>query len=207
MPDEKAALIKKALLINWALIVYNVIEAVASVTFGIRAESIALVGFGLDSIIEVSSAAILVWRLSHKGTLEEESKKDKKALFLVGISFFLLAAYVGYESIMKLWHGEKPEASLAGVIIATLSILIMPSLGLAKRKIARQIGSKALEADAMETIICSYLSGVLLVGLALNWLFGWWWADPVAGLAMIYFLVKEGREAISGDDCCGKKCH
>ncbi len=207
MPDEKAALIKKALLINWVLIVYNVIEAVASVTFGIRAESIALVGFGLDSIIEVSSAAILVWRLSHKGTLEEESKKDKKALFLVGITFFLLAAYIGYESVLKLWHSNKPEASLAGVIIATFSVLIMPSLGLAKRKIARQIGSKALEADAMETIICSYLSGVLLVGLALNWLFGWWWADPVAGLAMIYFLVKEGREAISGDDCCGKKCH
>ncbi len=207
MPDEKTALIKKALLINWILIVYNVIEAVASVAFGMRAESIALVGFGLDSVIEVSSAAILVWRLSHKGTLEEEGKKEKKALFLVGVTFFLLAAYVGYESIMKLWQGEKPQASLAGVIIATLSILIMPSLGLVKRKIARQIGSKALEADAMETIICSYLSGVLLVGLALNWLFGLWWADPAAGLVMIYFLVKEGREAISGEDCCGNKCH
>lgn len=204
---EKTALIKKALLINWILIVYNVIEAIASVTFGIKAESIALVGFGLDSIIEVLSAAILVWRLSHKGTLEEESKKEKQALFLVGITFFILAAYIGFESILKLWHGDKPEASLAGVIIATLSVLIMPSLGLAKRKIGRKIGSKALEADAMETIICSYLSGVLLVGLALNWLLGWWWADPVAGLLMIYFLVKEGREAVSGDDCRGEKCH
>ena len=207
MPDEKAALIKKALFINWILIVYNVIEAIASVSFGLRAGSIALVGFGLDSVIEVLSAMILVWRLSHKGTLKEEIKKDKKALFFVGITFFLLAAYIGFESVMKLGRGEKPQESLAGVIIATLSVLIMPSLGLAKRKIARQIGSKALEADAMETIICSYLSGVLLAGLALNWLFGWWWADPVAGLAMIYFLVKEGREAVSGDDCCDKKCH
>ncbi len=207
MPDEKAALIKKALLINWVLIVYNVIEAIASVSFGLRAESIALVGFGLDSVIEVFSAAILVWRLSHKGSLEEEGKKEKKALWFVGVTFFLLAAYVGYESILKLWEGDKPYESLPGVIISVLSVLIMPSLGFAKRKIARQIGSKALEADAMETIICAYLSGVLLVGLSLNWLFGWWWADPVAGLAMIYFLVKEGREAISGEECCNKKCH
>lgn len=203
----RGELIKKALKIEWFLISYNVLEGFVSILAGIFAGSIALVGFGLDSIIEVSSAAILVWRLSHKGSLEEESEKEKKALFFVGITFFLLAAYVGYESVLKLWHGDKPHESLPGVIIAVLSILIMPSLGFAKRKIARQIGSKALEADAKETIICAYLSGVLLAGLVLNWLFGWWWADPVAGLAMIYFLVKEGREAISGDDCCSKKCH
>ena len=194
--EENKGLVKKALCLEWVLIVYNVIEAVASIAFGILAGSIALIGFGLDSVIEVASAGILIWRLSIHSDEIEERKGEKKALFFVGITFFLLAAYVGYESISKLLSREVPQESLPGIVIACLSILIMPSLGLAKRRIARQIGSRALEADAMETLICACLSVILLAGLVLNFLFGWWWADPVAGLGMILFIIKEGWEAI-----------
>lgn len=188
--------VKKALKLEWFLIVYNSIEAVASVSFGIAAGSVALIGFGLDSVIEVAAAGILIWRLSIHSSPEEEERGEKKALFFVGVTFFLLAIYVGWESISKLMSREAPHESVAGIIIAILSIIIMPSLGLAKRKIARQINSKALEADAMETMICAYLSVILLAGLALNYFFDWWWADPVAGLLMVILILKEGWEAI-----------
>jgi divalent metal cation (Fe/Co/Zn/Cd) transporter len=187
---------KKALRLEWFLIIYNTLEAAASLFFGILAGSVALVGFGLDSIIEVACAGILIWRLACHSNAEEEETREKKALFFVGVTFFLLALYVGYESVSKLLKHEAPHESIAGIVIALLSVVIMPSLGLAKRKIARQIESKALEADAMETMLCAYLSVILLIGLSLNLLLGWWWADPVAGLAMIYFIVKEGWEAI-----------
>ena len=200
--DNHPNCVKKALRLEWFLISYNTLEAIASIIFGVLAGSVALVGFGLDSIIEVASAGILIWRFSYHSNAKDEEKREKKALFFVGVTFFLLAAYVGYESIAKLLKHEVPQESIAGIIIAFLSMLIMPSLGLAKQKIARQIKSKALEGDAAETMICAYLSVILLVGLGLNALFGWWWADPVAGLVMVYFLVKEGREAISGNDCC-----
>lgn len=202
MTNEKKALVKQALILEWVLIAYNVIEGIVSVLFGIFAGSVALVGFGLDSFIEVSAAGILVWRLSHRGTAEEETEKEKKALFFIGITFFALAAYVLYESGGKLIRQEAPEASMVGIVIAVLSLIIMPTLGLAKRKIAHQIGSRALEADAMETLICAYLSFALLLGLGLNVLFGWWWADPVAALVMVCFIIKEGREAIRGEHCC-----
>lgn len=195
--ENRPLLIKKALKIEWFLISYNIIEAAVSIGFGLLAGSIALVGFGLDSVIEVSSAGILVWRLSHRGTEKEESEKEKKALLFVGITFFLLAIYILYESGRKLLLGEIPEKSIAGIIITTLSLLIMPTLGLLKRKIAKQLGSRALEADAVETLVCAYLSFTVLLGLVLNAALGWWWADPVAALVMVYFVFKEGREAIS----------
>lgn len=201
---EKKGLVRQALLINWILVVYNVTEAAASIVFGYKADSVSLIGFGLDSIIEVAAAGVLIWRLSVDWPEEEEEKVEKKALFFIGITFLLLAAYVGYESITRLLSRQAPEQTLPGVVIAALSLIIMPTLGLKKRAIARKIGSKALEADAMETLLCSYLSAILLLGLGLHLLFGWWWADPVAGLGMLYFIVKEGLEALRGDrDCCG----
>ncbi len=207
MDAVRKALTKKALRLELFLITYNVFEAAISIFFGMAALSVALVGFGLDSIIEVSAAVILVWRLSHRGTDEEESKKEKKALFLIGCTFFLLAIYILFESGSKLFSQERPEISYVGIIIATLSLIIMPTLGLLKKRLAKQLGSKALEADAIETLVCAYLSFALLLGLGLNALFGWWWADPVAALAMVYFIVKEGWEAVSGEDCCSsKKC-
>lgn len=200
--QDKPALIRKALILEWFLIAYNVLEAIASVIFGYLAGSIALVGFGLDSVIEVSAAGILIWRLSHHGTLDEENEKERKALYFVGITFFLLAAYILYESGSKLIHHEMPEKTMAGIIIAALSLLIMPVLGLKKRRLAIKMVSRALEADAVETLICAYLSFTLLLGLTLNALFGWWWADPIAALAMVYFIVKEGWEAVHGARCC-----
>jgi len=191
-----SVLVQKALRLEWFLIVYNIFEAAASLAFGILAGSIALVGFGLDSVIEVSSAFVLVWRLSAPIDSEEVEKRERKALFFVGVTFLLLACYVGFESISKLINQEAPKESIAGIVIAILSLLIMPLLGLAKRKIARQIGSRALEADAMETMICAYLSVILLAGLCLNLFFGWWWADPVAGLFMVSFILKEGFETV-----------
>lgn len=204
--DSHPKCVKKALRLEWFLIVYNVIEAAASIFFGAAAGSVALIGFGLDSVIETASAGILIWRLAYHTNAEDEEKREKKALFFVGITFFLLALYVGFESASKLIRHQVPEESTAGIVIAILSIIVMPLLGRAKLKIAKQIQSKALEADAMETMICASFSFILLAGLGLNALLGWWWADPVAGLVMVYFLIKEGREALSGESCCDKKC-
>ena len=197
-------LIKKALALEWFTVSYNIVEGIVSVGFGVLAGSIALVGFGLDSAIEVSAAAILIWRLSHRGSDEEAEEKEKKALRFVGITFFALAAYVLYESVSKLYLHEMPEKSIAGIIITALSLLIMPFLSAKKKKVAKQIGSRALEADAMETMICAYLSFAVLLGLTLNGFLGWWWADPVAGLAIVYFAVKEGLEVVKGEECCSK---
>ena len=154
--QDKPGLVRKALVLEWCLIAYNVLEAVVSIVFGYLAGSIALVGFGLDSVIEVSAAGILVWRLSQHGTIEEENEKEKKALYFVGITFCLLAAYILYESGSKLIHHEMPEKTMAGIVIATLSLLVMPVLGLKKRSLAKKMGSRALEADAVETLVCAY---------------------------------------------------
>ncbi len=193
---NKQELIQKALKLEYFLISYNVIEAIASVLLGFAAGSIALIGFGFDSVIEVTAGSILVWRLSHKGNKEEEKKKEKIALKVVGLTFFALALYVSYESIKMLVLQEKPEYTHWGMLIAVLSILIMPALGFMKLSIGEKIGSKALKADAKETLFCAYLSVTLLLGLGLNTLWGWWWADPVAALVMVFFLLKEGREAL-----------
>ena len=190
------ALRRKALRLEYTLIFYNVLEGIIAVAAGGRAGSIALVGFGLDSAIEVLAAGILVWRLRHSGSPDEETKREKQALFGVGVTFFLLAGYILYEAGGSLYRREAPESSWIGIALAVASLIVMPVLGLAKRKIARAMGSRALEADALETLICAYLSFALLVGLVLNAALGWWWADPAAALAMVGFIVKEGWEAV-----------
>ena len=190
------ALRRKALRLEYTLISYNVLEAVIAIAAGWQAGSVALVSFGLDSVIEVLAAGILVWRLRDSGSLEEESAKEKKALFLVGLTFFLLAAYVAFEAGSALLRQEAPESSRIGIALAVASLVVMPLLGLSKRKVALQMGSRALEADAWETLICAYLSFTLLIGLSLNALLGWWWMDPLAALVMVWFIVKEGWEAV-----------
>ena len=187
---------QKALRLEYTLVAYNFLEGIIAIAAGWRAGSIALVGFGLDSGIEILAAGILIWRLRHSGSLEEETRKEKKALGWVGYTFFALAAYILWEAGSSLWHQETPEVSWIGIALAVASLGVMPYLGLAKRKIALEMGSRALEADALETLICAYLSFALLVGLGLNALFGWWWADPAAALAMVGYIVKEGWEAI-----------
>lgn len=192
----KTQLIQQALRLEYILISYNVLEAILSVIIGFSVGSIALISFGFDSVIEVTAGCILIWRLSHKGTLEEEKKKEKRALFLVGLTFFALALYVSYESIRMLLLQEKPKYTHWGMLIALLSILLMPALGFIKLGIGEKIGSKALKADAKQTLFCAYLSVTLLIGLGLNALWGWWWADPIAALVMLIFIVKEGLGSI-----------
>jgi divalent metal cation (Fe/Co/Zn/Cd) transporter len=181
---------------------WNLVEAVVAVGSGILAGSTALVGFGLDSLIESTSGAALLWRLTEKG---DSHGREGKALRLVGVSFLLLAAWVGWESSRSLLTREAAEASLVGIILAALSLIVMPLLARAKRKVAAGLGSRALEADSRQTDLCAYLSAILLVGLGLNALWGWWWADAAAALAMVPIMVVEGVRALRGEECAD--CH
>lgn len=188
---------KKALLSEYFTVGWNIIEGVIAIAAGILAGSIALVGFGLDSYIEVASGLVLIWRLRKHGfSDEEEEAAERKAILVVGTTFLLLAAYVIYESGKKLLFHEHPSESLVGIILAMVSLVVMPLLAIYKKRPATQINSRALRADALETLACSYLSLTLLLGLAANALFGWWWAVPAAALGVVYFLIKEGLEAV-----------
>ncbi|MBI2957155.1 MAG: cation transporter [Acidobacteria bacterium] len=198
LPADYEAFRQKAIRLEYFTIGWNSIEAVVAIAAGVLAGSIALVGFGLDSIIETASGAVLLWRLRQHGEFEEVA--ESRALRLVGLTFFALAAYVTYESVMDLRYGHRPAESLLGIVLAVVSLLVMPVLGRAKRRLARRMGSRALAADGMETYLCSYLSFTLLLGLGLNAWLGWWWADPVAALAMVPFMLREGAEAFRSDN-------
>ncbi len=185
---------------------WNSLEALAAIAAGLFAGSIALVGFGLDSVIETASGAALLWRLSHANeqSLAARERAEKIALRIVGASFLALSAYVLAEALLDLWNREAPERSTPGIIIAALSLIVMPLLARAKRRVARSINSKALHADSRQTDLCAYLSAILLAGLGLNAVLGWWWADPVAGLIMVPVIAREGIEALRGEPC---GCH
>lgn len=188
---------RQAVRLEYFTVGWNILEAAVALVAGVLAGSIALVGFGLDSIIETVSGLALLWRLRQRGDFEAEA--ESRALRIVGLTFFALAAYVSYESITDLWRQEHPRESLVGIILAGVSLVVMPLLGRAKRRVARQLNSRALAADGMETYLCSYLSFTLLLGLGLNAWQGWWWADPVAALAMVVFMIREGVEAFRGE--------
>ena len=166
---------------------------------------IALVGFGFDSLIEVSSGAALLWRL-HMDEPDKRERAERIALRLVGISFLLLAGYIGFDAIKSLLKREPPEASYLGITIAALSLVVMPLLARAKRKVATSIDSRAMHADSRQTDLCAYLSAILLGGLIVNAILGWWWADPVAALVMIPIIAKEGIEAVRGEACRDDEC-
>ena len=193
-------IVLESLTIGW-----NVIEGVVAVASGAMSGSIALVGFGFDSFIETSSGAVLLWRLRAENRGQDAEKVERKALRLVGISFLALAAYVAVDAIKSLVQKEQPERSIAGIGIAVLSLVIMPWLAQQKRKAAGRLKSAALRADSRQTSLCAYLSVILLGGLLLNALLGWWWADAVAGLIMVPIIVNEGREALRGEAC--SDCH
>jgi divalent metal cation (Fe/Co/Zn/Cd) transporter len=177
---------------------WNLIEAVVGIGAGVIAGSIALIGFGVDSIIESLSGASLLWRLqSH----EADEKREQLALKLVGISFFVLAAYVAADAVKTLVQQEAPHASIVGVCLAAVSIVVMPLLARAKRGVAARLNSRALVADSRQTDLCAYLSGILFVGLILNALFGWWWGDSIAAILMVPIIMREGIEAFKGDVC------
>lgn len=203
----RALNVRRGRWLEYLTIGWNSLEAVIAISAGLVAGSIALVGFGLDSIIEVSSGAALLWRL-HMDAPEKRERAEQIALKLVGVSFLLLAAYVVFDAAKSLITREPPEASHIGIGLAALSLIVMPLLARAKRKVAATINSRALQADSRQTDICAYLSAILLGGLVLNALWGWWWADPVAALIMTPIIAKEGLEALRGETCCDEgACH
>lgn len=191
--------VKRGRRLEYLTIVWNSLEGILAVSAGIMAGSIALVGFGVDSVIEVSSGAIILWRLV------SGEHREQIALRLVGISFLALAAYVAFDAAKSLVYREAPEASYIGIAIAALSLVVMPVLARAKRKIAAALNSRAMRADSRQTDLCAYLSAILLGGLVLNAMFGWWWADPVAALIMVPIIAKEGVDALRGETC--DDCH
>ncbi|MDP9867621.1 MULTISPECIES: cation transporter [Streptosporangium] len=197
-PARRAVLRHRIRLLVAATITYNVIEAVVAVTAGTLASSAALIGFGLDSIVEVASAAAVAWQFS----AADHEKREKTALRIIAISFFALAAYVSFDAVRALLGAGEAAPSTPGLILASASLLIMPFLSAAQRRAGRELGSASAVADSKQTLLCTYLSAVLLVGLALNSAFGWSWADPIAALVIAAVAVKEGREAWRGDACC-----
>jgi cation diffusion facilitator family transporter len=196
--NDQVKLFKKALLLEYFTVGYNFLEAIASLVAGFWAGSISLVGFGLDSIVESLSGFVLIWRLKKHNTLSEEDEEriEGRASRFVGITFLLLGIYVGFEAIRKIVLKEPPEKSLPGIIIAILSLIIMPILARAKMNIGRQLSLKSLIADAKETLACAWLSVALLIGLGIHALTGFWLADPIAGLIITGFLFREGFELV-----------
>ncbi|WP_237565713.1 cation diffusion facilitator family transporter [Ornithinimicrobium cerasi] len=197
-PERRATLARRAQQLAAASVVYNVVEAVVAITAGRVAGSAALIGFGLDSTVEVASGLIILWQFRHP--LPES--REQLAGRLIGLSFFALALYVTYESVSALLTGSRPESSTVGIVLATLSLMVMPVLSWAQRRTGRELGSGAVHADGTQTLLCTYLSAVLLVGLLANSLLGWWWLDAVAALVIAAVAVREGREAWRGDGCC-----
>ncbi|MET8698010.1 cation transporter [Kitasatospora sp. NPDC004723] len=200
-PARRDALTRRIRLLVAATITYNAVEAVVALTAGTVASSTALVGFGLDSIIEVSSAAAVAWQFSTRDHAVRESR-EKTTLRIISVSFFALAAYVTADSIRALSGTGEAERSLPGIVLAALSLAIMPFLSTAQRKAGRELGSASAVADSKQTLLCTYLSAVLLVGLLLNATLGWSWADPIAALVIAAIAVKEGRDAWQGKGCC-----
>ncbi len=197
--------IRRGIWLEYLTIGWNVIEGLVALASGVVAGSIALVGFGIDSLIETSSGSILLWRLRAERSGQNAEAVERLALRLVGLSFFLLAVYVAADSIKTLWLREKPERSAMGIAIAVLSLIVMPWLAYQKRKAAARLSSAAMKADSRQTSLCAYLSAILLGGLVLNAALGWWWADSVAAIVMVPIIAREGWSAFKGEPC--SDCH
>jgi divalent metal cation (Fe/Co/Zn/Cd) transporter len=204
---NRPALVQRSRRLNYATLAYNSLEGVLSIGAGLLAGSIVLVGFGADSLIELTAGAAALWRLGADLNPARRERVEQLTLRLIGLGFLALAAYVSLEAIHALVGRTAPEQSPLGIGIAAASLLVMPFLARAKRAVALQLGSGALAAEAKQTLICTYLSAILLGGLALNALWGWWWADPVAGLAMVPLIAWEGLEGVRGRSVCGEHCH
>lgn len=182
---------------------WNILEVAVGMVAGLAAGSVALIGFALDSVAEASSAAVLLWRIrAERGSGRTAEDVERKAVRLVSIAFFVLAGYVGVRAIWDLATQSRPEESIPGIVLALVSLIVMPILARQKGRVARRLDSRSLQADSRQTVLCTYLSAFLLVGLASNSAFGWWWADPVAGLAIAVIAANEGRELWRTEDFC-----
>jgi divalent metal cation (Fe/Co/Zn/Cd) transporter len=200
---DRASAVHRGTLLEYVTVAYNSLEGLIGIGAGLVAGSIALVGFGFDSIVEVTSGAALLWRLRADVDPARRERVEAASLHIVGICFLALALYIAYDSVRMLFGHDAPERSLPGIVLAMASLVVMPILARAKRRVARRIASSALAADARQTELCMYLSAILLAGLVLNAMFGWWWADPTAALLMVPVVVREGVKSLRGRACCG----
>ena len=191
---DRAALVRRGLRLNYLTIAYNTLEALVAIIAGLLAGSVALIGFGFDSVIEVTASAAAQWRLRADWNVERRERVELLSRRIIGASFLALAIYVAYDGLRALWLRERPDRTILGIMILALSVVVMPLLARAKRRIARAMNSRALEADAWQTSLCAYLSLIALAGVALNAIAGWWWTDPVAALVMVPIIAKEGFE-------------
>lgn len=204
--EARALLIRRAVRLAAFTVGWNVLEGIVAISAALVAGSQALLGFGLDSGVESISASILLWRLfAERRSPERVEHVERRAVKLIGASFLILAAFVGFDAIHSLITTSEPDASLVGIALTGLSLVVMPILAFKKRQVGIEMGSQSVQADSKQTSACAYLSAVVLVGLLLNALLGWWWADPIAALGVVAFLVQEGRHALTAehvDDCC-----
>jgi len=203
---DRTALVARGRRLEYFTIAWNGLEAAVALVSGLLAGSIALVGFGLDSVIETISAGILLWRLRAEDHPLQRERTERTARRLVGICFLALAVYVAVESLRALWTKAQPERSIPGILIALAAVVVMPLLGRAKRRVAVQMGSGALHADSRQADFCAYLSAILLAGLLLHMVLGWWWADPVAALVMTPIIAREGVQGLRGQGCDDGDC-
>lgn len=201
---SRPGVLRRAIRLEWLTVGWNIVEGAVAIAAGVAAGSVALIGFGVDSALETTSGAVLLWRLRGevRGALDEEAveRVERRAERLVGVAFLLLAAYVAVEALQTLAAGDRPEASPVGIALTAVSLPVMLWLATQKRGAGVALGSRALIADAKQTAACWYLSVTTLAGLALNALLGWWWADPMAGLVIVAFLLREGLEALGGEE-------
>jgi divalent metal cation (Fe/Co/Zn/Cd) transporter len=200
----RPALVRRGLRLNYLTISYNALEAIVALAAGFMAGSVALVGFGVDSVIEVTASIAAQWRLRADLDPVRRERVEHLAVRIIGGTFLALAVYVTYDGINTLVRRDQPDGSVVGVILLAMSVIVMPLLARAKRRVAGGLGSSALTADATQTSLCAYLSVIALVGVALNTLLGWWWADPVAALGMVPIIVREGIEGLRGETACTK---
>jgi divalent metal cation (Fe/Co/Zn/Cd) transporter len=200
--STRAALVRRGIVLSYATILYNSLEAIVALIAGIVAGSVALVGFGFDSVIEVTASLAAQWRLRSDVHHDRRERAELWTMRIVGACFLGLALYVLVDAAVTIWKQRAPERSPLGIAILSLSIVVMPLLARSKRKVARALTSSALEAEATQTSLCAYLSFIGLVGVALNAAIGWWWADPVAALVMVPIIAREGVEGIRARDCC-----
>lgn len=208
--EARARQVARGRRLNRITLAYNALEGIVALAAGIAAGSVALVGFGFDSAIELSAGIAALWRLAADLDPARRERVEAITLRIVGSSFLLLGAYIAWEAGASLWNREAPDESLPGIVLAAASVVVMPILARAKRRVALALGSAALASEAKQTALCSYLSAILLGGLLLNAVFGWWWADPVAALVMVPIIAREGIEGLRGRDTCptcGDGCH
>jgi divalent metal cation (Fe/Co/Zn/Cd) transporter len=197
---ERAWLVRRAKILAWLGIGWHGVEAAVAVGAGLAAGSIALIGFGADSLIESVAGIILLWRFAASRASSESA--ERRAQKLIALSFYVIAAYVGFEALRTLFAGDHPEASWVGIWLSVVTLLTMPPLAIAKARIGEKLGSSATKSEGQQNMLCAYLSAALLVGLGANALFGLWWADPVTALLIAGVAVKEGRESWRGESCC-----